>query len=107
VDEDRTRYLSELRAGDPVLIADYQGKAASATVGRVKIERRPLVLLRALVGGREAATILQNAETIRLTDTDGSAVSVVSLNPGDRVLAAAEAGGRHFGMKIEETISEK
>jgi 3-dehydroquinate synthase II len=107
VDGDRTRYLSELRAGDPVLIADYQGKAASATVGRVKIERRPLVLLRALVGGREAATILQNAETIRLTDTDGSAVSVVSLNPGDRVLAAAEAGGRHFGMKIEETISEK
>lgn len=103
----RTRYLSELRAGDQVLITDYKGGTSVGTVGRLKIERRPLVLLKADIGGREATTILQNAETIRLTAPGGEAVSVVSLKPGDRILAAVEEAGRHFGMKIDETIKEK
>lgn len=107
VADGKTRYLSELQAGDPVLIADYQGNISEGTVGRLKIERRPLVLLRARVGGVEATTILQNAETIRLTDPEGNAVSVVALKPGDKILVAVEATGRHFGMKIEETITEK
>jgi len=107
VAEGKTRYLSELAAGDPVLIADYKGNVSVGTVGRLKIERRPLVLLRADIDGMEATTILQNAETIRLTDPDGNAVSVVSLKPGDKILAAVEASGRHFGMKIDETITEK
>jgi len=52
-------------------------------------------------------TIVQNAETIRLTDPEGKAVSVVNLSPGDKILVAMEEGARHFGMKIEETITEK
>ncbi len=103
----RTRYLSELAAGEQVLIVDHKGNVNTATVGRLKIERRPLVLLRARIEGVEATTILQNAETIRLTDPDGRAVSVVSLSPGDKILAAVEETGRHFGMKIDETITEK
>jgi 3-dehydroquinate synthase II len=31
----------------------------------------------------------------------------VSLVPGDKVLVAMEEGGRHFGIKIEESITEK
>ncbi len=107
VADGKTRYLSELQAGDPVLIADYQGNISEGTVGRLKIERRPLVLLRARMGAVEATTILQNAETIRLTDPEGNAVSVVTLKPGDKILVAVEETGRHFGMKIEETITEK
>ncbi|RJP95162.1 MAG: 3-dehydroquinate synthase II [Desulfobacteraceae bacterium] len=103
----KTRYLSELCAGDPVLITDYKGRASIGTVGRLKIEKRPLMLIKAMVGGKEITSIVQNAETIRLTDPDGNPVSVVALRPGDKVLVALEASGRHFGMKISETITEK
>lgn len=103
----KTRYLSELAAGDPVLIINHKGEASAATVGRLKIEKRPLMLIKAGVGGREISTIVQNAETIRLTTPEGNPASVVSLRPGDRVLVALEDSGRHFGMKIDETITEK
>ncbi len=103
----KTRYLSELSAGDPVLITDFKGKSTTGIVGRLKIEKRPLMLITASVAGSSITTILQNAETIRLTDPKGNPISVVSLKPGDKVLAAVEEGGRHFGHKIEETITEK
>ena len=103
----KTRYLSELSAGDQVLIADFQGNTTVGTVGRLKIEKRPLMLVKALAGGNAVTTILQNAETIRLTDPEGKPVSVVSLKPGDKVLVAIEESGRHFGLKIDETITEK
>jgi 3-dehydroquinate synthase II len=103
----KTRYLSELKAGDTVLIVDFHGNAAAGTVGRLKIEKRPLMLVMASVNGTSVSTILQNAETIRLTNPEGRPVSVVDLKSGDPVLVAAESGGRHFGYKIEETITEK
>ena len=103
----KTRYLSELSAGDQILITDFNGNASVGAVGRLKIEKRPLMLVKAKVSGKEVTTILQNAETIRLTDPEGNPVSVVNLNPGDRVLVAMEESGRHFGMKISETITEK
>jgi 3-dehydroquinate synthase II len=103
----KTRYLSELSAGDPVLIVDFKGETAPGIVGRLKIEKRPLMLVRAALGDKEMTAIVQNAETIRLTDPGGKAVSVVNLLPGDKVLVAVEEGGRHFGMKIKETITEK
>ena len=103
----KTRYLSELSAGDPVLIVDFKGDTTTGIVGRLKIEKRPLMLVKAVAGGKEMTTIVQNAETIRLTDPEGKAMSVVNLSPGDKILVAMEEGARHFGMKIEETITEK
>lgn len=103
----KTRYLSELSAGDRILITDYQGNTTEGVVGRLKIEKRPLMLVRAVAEGRPVSTIVQNAETIRLTGPDGKPVSVVTLKPGDGVLVSMEAGGRHFGYRIEETITEK
>ncbi len=103
----KTRYLSELSAGDEVLIVDFEGNTTVGTVGRLKIEKRPLMLVKAVVGDKEVTTILQNAETIRLTDPEGKPLSVVSLKPGDKVLVAVEEWGRHFGYKIDETITEK
>ncbi len=44
---------------------------------------------------------------MRLTASDGSPVSVVELKEGSRVLMLVEEAGRHFGMKVEETIEEK
>jgi len=103
----KTRYLSELSAGDPVLIVDFKGNTSTGIVGRLKIEKRPLMLIKAVFKGKEIATIVQNAETIRLTDPEGKALSVVNLVPGDKVLVAMEEGGRHFGIQIEESITEK
>jgi 3-dehydroquinate synthase II len=103
----KTRYLSELESGSPVLIVGADGATRTATVGRVKIERRPLLLIEADFEGAKGTILLQNAETIRLTSPDGTARSVVDLKPGDQVLVAVEAAGRHFGMKVDETIWEK
>ena len=103
----KTKYLSELSAGDQVLIVDFKGNTTTGIVGRLKIEKRPLMLVKAVIGDKEISSIVQNAETIRLTDPQGKALSVVSLVPGDKVLAAVEEGGRHFGIKIEESIAEK
>jgi 3-dehydroquinate synthase II len=104
---DKTRYLSELASGDPTLVVGKDGTAKKATIGRVKIERRPLLYIEAEADGRKITAILQNAETIKLVAADGSSIAVTKLKPGDKVLARLENAGRHFGMKIEETIIEK
>jgi 3-dehydroquinate synthase II len=103
----KTKYLSDLKSGDEVLIVNFKGKTERAVVGRLKIEKRPLMLVEAEVEGSKISTILQNAETIRLTKPDGKPISIVGLKKGDEVLVAIEKAGRHFGMKIDETIVEK
>jgi len=105
--DEKTRYLSELGSGDPALIVDKEGDARKATIGRVKIERRPLLYVEAEADGKKISAILQNAETIKLVGADGNSIPVTKLKPGDKVLVRVEGVGRHFGMKIDETIIEK
>jgi len=102
-----TKYLSEIKAGDEVLIVNFEGKSCPAVVGRAKVERRPLALVEAEEGGRSISVIVQNAETIRLTQPDGKPVSLVNLKKGCEILVSREAMGRHFGVQIDETITEK
>lgn len=103
----RTNYLSELKAGDRVLVVSKKG-AREVVVGRVKIERRPLAIVRAKVGDREGSIVLQWAETIRLVGADGKPVSVTQLVKGSKVLVhLGERVGRHFGAKVDEFIIEK
>ncbi len=103
----KTRYLSEVKAGDEVIKVNSTGQAVSLVVGRVKVERRPLLLVEATGPGGPVTTILQNAETIRLVGPEGEAISVVKIKPGDQILGYVEEAGRHFGHKINETITEK
>ncbi len=103
----KTKYLCELNAGDEVMIYNYKGEGRIAYVGRSKVERRPMLLIEGVYDKKRVSCILQNAETIRLTKPDGSPVSVVELKEGDEVLGYVEEAGRHFGMKVEETIIEK
>ncbi len=103
----KTRYLSELSAGDEVLAVDSSGKTRSVIVGRVKIERRPLILVEAEHEGRVYKTLLQNAETINLVGKDGSPISVSDLKVGDEVLLYVKTIGRHFGMEVEESVIER
>ena len=103
----KTRYLSELSAGETVLLIDRTGRTRSVDVARIKIERRPMILVEANIGNRKITTIVQNAETVRLVTRDGSK-SVSEIKPGDEVLVRFEEGGRHFGTKVaDEMIIEK
>jgi 3-dehydroquinate synthase II len=103
----KTKYLSELEAGGEVSIVDRGGEKRGAIVGRIKIERRPLILVEAKVKGHKVKTILQNAETIHLVTSKGSK-SVRELEVGEEVLVYYQPGGRHFGELVkEETVLER
>jgi 3-dehydroquinate synthase II len=102
-----TKYLADLKAGDEVLIVDYRGKSQLAYLGRNKIEKRPMMLIEAQAEGMPISLVMQNAETIRLVSPQGKPISITLLKPGDKVLARVEMGGRHFGMKVDETLIER
>jgi 3-dehydroquinate synthase II len=106
--QQNTRYLSELKAGDEVLIVNREGKVRKTNVGRAKTEMRPLLLIEAEVEDRKIKTILQNAETIWLVTPKGS-TPVTALKQGDEVLVhIAAKGGRHFGVSVpEERVIER
>jgi 3-dehydroquinate synthase II len=103
----KTKYLSELETGDEVLTVDQEGNTKIAIVGRVKIEKRPLMLVEAEYDGVILRTLLQNAETIRLVTEDGQPKSVAELKLGDKVMVYLDPNARHFGMAIKESIIEK
>jgi len=103
----RTKYLADLKAGDEVLVVNYQGKSQIAYLGRNKIEKRPMLLIEAQAEGTPVSLVMQNAETIRLVHPDGKAIAVTKLKPADKVLAHIEKAGRHFGMQVDETLTEK
>jgi 3-dehydroquinate synthase II len=111
----KTLYLSEAGAGIQVLLVDRDGVGRASHVGRLKIERRPLVLVEVEVGGRRYNSILQNAETVRLVTPAGHA-SVSGLEEGQKVIVFLPstgsedkgdgATGRHFGRAVPERIIE-
>ncbi len=111
----RTLYLSEAGAGIKVLLVDRGGAGRVSHVGRLKIERRPLVLVEVEVGGDRFNAILQNAETVRLVTPAGHA-SVSGLEEGQKVIVyvpgtISDDGkggptGRHFGRAVPERIIE-
>ena len=118
-----TKYLSELKSGDEVQVVDLDGNTREATVGRVKIEQRPMFRVEAEIGdgesqgdsdsraaesrgGDRVETLLQNAETIKVPTSEGRK-AVTDLQVGDEVLLYREEGARHFGESVEESIIEK
>lgn len=103
----QTKYLSEIKAGDRVLVVNFEGKSYPVVVGRAKIERRPLALVEAEENDHSISVILQNAETIRLTQPNGNPVSLVDLKTGSEVLVYREGLGRHFGVNVDEKILER
>jgi 3-dehydroquinate synthase II len=104
----KTKYLSEIEAGSEVLIVKNNGSSRRVTVGRSKIETRPLRLIRADTEGETGTIILQNAETIRFIKSDGTLLPVTDARVGDEILCYIKPpSGRHFGMEVKEFIVEK
>lgn len=101
-----TRYLSELSAGDTVLVTSPNGAQRSVRVGRVKIERRPLVMIEVERGQQRPTVFLQEAETVRLSGEEGP-VATTSVRPGNRVFGVPFSPARHLGIPVDETIEER
>lgn len=101
-----TRYLAELEPGEAVLAVVPDGASRPVRIGRVKIERRPMVVVRADDGGRVRTVFLQEAETVRLTTETGPA-SATDLSPEVRVRGVRLPPGRHLGRAVDETIEER
>jgi 3-dehydroquinate synthase II len=97
----RTRYISELKSGEEVLVVDRDGNVRLTNVARAKIEWRPMLLIEAKYKDRRLKLIAQNAETIRVVTPEGS-IAVTDLKRGDKILARVEDGGRHFGTLVKK-----
>jgi 3-dehydroquinate synthase II len=104
-----TKYLSELESGSQVLIVNTKGSSRKVSVGRAKIETRPLRLFKALCENEIGSIVVQNAETIRFLDKNGKMLPVTHAKLGDEILVYSKrASGRHFGMEVaNEFIIEK
>jgi len=107
----QTKYLSELKGGHKVLVVNNEGIGRIVSVGRVKIETRPMLRfeLEATFKNKKIhlSCVCQNAKTIRLVDSNGNPISVVDIKVGDEILIHPGPGATHFGRKIKETIIEK
>lgn len=104
---DRAVYLSDLRAGSEVLAVNAEGRTRPVTVGRVKIERRPLLLIEAEIDGREVNTFIQDDWHVRMMGADGEIRPSAEIRVGDRLLGYLDRPGRHVGIRIDETIDER
>ena len=102
-----TSYLSELESGKRIMVVSMDGKVRVTAIGRVKIERRPMKLVKLKLGERSGSVTVQNAETIRFIKPNGELISVTDLKVGDKVLAHGSAPARHFGKPIDEFVMER
>lgn len=100
-------YMTDLSAGSKVLCANYNGTVRELTVGRVKIEVRPLLLIRGDAQGRELNVIVQDDWHIRLMGVDGKPKNATQIQSGDTLLAYLCNQGRHVGISVSETIIER
>ncbi|ABD13554.1 3-dehydroquinate synthase II [Frankia casuarinae] len=104
----RTQYLSELHSGSKVLAVDVKGRTRIVPVGRVKIEKRPLISVDAVAGnGREVNLILQDDWHVRVLGPGGAVLNSTELKPGDRVLGHLPTADRHVGYPIDEFCREQ
>jgi 3-amino-4-hydroxybenzoic acid synthase len=104
----RTNYLSELEAGSKVLAVDTKGQTRPVTVGRVKIETRPLLSIDAVApDGTTVNLILQDDWHVRVLGPGGAVLNSTELRPGDRVLGYLPSADRHVGYPIDEFCLEK
>jgi 3-amino-4-hydroxybenzoic acid synthase len=104
----RTNYLSELKSGSKVLAVDIKGDTRVVTVGRVKIESRPLLSINAVApSGVTVNLILQDDWHVRVLGPGGTVLNSTELKPGDKVLGYLPTEDRHVGYPIAEFCLEK
>jgi 3-dehydroquinate synthase II/3-amino-4-hydroxybenzoic acid synthase len=104
---DRTNYLSELKAGSPAMIVGIDGRTREVPVGRIKTEIRPLRLIEVeFESGERANILMQDDWHVRVFSKEGQPLNITELKPGDKVLGHIAKPGRHVGLPVDETIQE-
>lgn len=107
-DHEHTRYLSELRAGGTVLAVGADGRTRTVTVGRVKIETRPLLSIEAVAEtGDQVNVIVQDDWHVRILGPDAVVLNSTALRAGDRILGYLPERERHVGYPIDELCYEQ
>ena len=102
-ENDKTKYLSELKAGDRIPVSDGKSER-TVTIGRVKIEKREFVRIE--LDNTITAT-LQKADSLFVAG-DGQALHLLDLAEGDRITVALSGKiARHKGTAVDEEIEEK
>jgi 3-dehydroquinate synthase II/3-amino-4-hydroxybenzoic acid synthase len=104
---DNAEYISDLQVGSKVLCVNFRGETRELSIGRIKMEVRPLLLIRGDAAGCNLNVVVQDDWHIRLMTADGQPINSASIRPGDQLLAYLCQPGRHMGIKIDETIIEK
>ena len=104
--DDKTKYLSELISGDQIKIINQYGKERFAVIGRIKIERRPFLKITYVNEEVKGHIIIQQAETVRLIDDSGMAISVTNIKIGDKIIIMQDSKMRHIGNPIEGGVRE-
>lgn len=104
---DRTDYMSELKAGSNVMLVNSKGRVRTAPVGRMKIEQRPLRLIEvSFENGKTVNVIMQDDWHVRIFSEQATPLNISELKAGDKVLGYTTESGRHVGIKIDEKILE-
>ncbi len=103
----KTKYLSELTSGDEVAILSTSGNKEKATIGRLKVETRPLLLIRFEVPGSEGQIVVQQAETVRLISPSEGAIPVTQAKEGDKISILTDNRARHVGFALPAEVKEK
>ena len=104
---EKTKYISELKSGDEILLVNQNGNKRIANIGRLKVEKRPF--LRAYWQnnyGRPCSIFLQQAETVRVVCPDGKVKSITKIKAGDEVMCYHLQESRHIGNIISAKVKE-
>ncbi|MBW4721029.1 3-dehydroquinate synthase II family protein [Saccharothrix obliqua] len=105
--DNRTNYLSELRSGSTVLAVDSAGRTRKLTVGRAKLESRPILTITAhSPEGVEVSLTVQDDWHVRVLGPGGKVLNVTELRPGDELLGHIATDQRHVGIPIGEFCKE-
>ncbi|MCH1541195.1 MAG: 3-dehydroquinate synthase II [Candidatus Poseidonia sp.] len=108
-----TKYMSELQSGDELLIVDQEGVSRPVSLGRIKIETRPMLKVNFDTStnmhakAKEAHVFMQQAETVRLVSQLGKPCSVTEIKPGEFILGLHGDTGRHIGATITSQVEER
>lgn len=103
--KEKSMYLHEVSAGEDMAVVK-QNLERILSVGRVKIEKRPLLRIECQ-GEQPVTATLQKSTSVYVVEETRGAVSIVDLAEGDKISCLPDTPGRHLGEKIDEIIIEK
>ncbi len=104
--DNSTKYLSELKSGDSVSVFSVDGSIRESTIGRLKIERRPLLKISFRSNEFTGHVMVQQAETVRLILSDSTPISVTDISQNDEIVVITDNSMRHLGTAVSGEVRE-